>query len=226
LAALRSFFEWAAGEGLVVENPLAEVRQVEVQQGAPRWLDRAEQRRVIRALEIAVQGAQTERGRWRALRDRAMVGLMLYAGLRVAEVAGARLRDVELRPRSGTITVEGKRGKWRQVPLNASARRVLEEWLAVQPPGGEFVFGSQKGGGMDAASVWRRVDRIGARAGVEGLTPHRLRHSCAKGLVDANAPLNYVAEMLGHSSLQTTAIYARPGQADLARMVERAAWID
>jgi len=225
LAALRSFYAWQIETGVLDSSPLVGIRQVRVQRSAPRWLDRAEQRRVVRALEIAVQGAQSERGRWRALRDRAMVGLMLHAGLQVAEVAGAQVRHLSLRARSGTLTVEGKGRKWRTVPLNASARAGLRGWLEVRPAG-DALFVSQKGGGIDASSVWRRVAAIGARARVEGLTPHRLRHSCGKELVDAEVPLNYVAEVLGHSRLETTAIYTRPSAGDLERMMERVAWVD
>ncbi len=226
LSALSSFFRWGVEDGLLVGSPMVCIEHVKQQRSAPRWLERAEQRRVVRALEIAVQGAQSERARWRALRDRAMVMLMLHAGLRVAEVAGARMTSLVLRSRSGVLTIEGKGGKWRTVPLNASVRKALRSWLDVRSGEGDAIFESQKGLGIDAASVWRRVHRIGEQAGVEGLTPHRFRHSFAKGLVDAGVGLPTVAELLGHSRLQTTMIYTRPGARDLADAVERVAWAD
>jgi len=135
------------------------------------------------------------------------------------------VQDLVLKVRSGTLTVEGKGAKWRDVPLNMSARAALRPWLEVRTEG-DALFGSQKGARIAVSSVWRRVAQIGAQAQVEGLTPHRLRHSFAKNLVDAERPLNYVAKLLGHSSLQTTAIYAQPGAVDLARTVESVAWMD
>lgn len=225
LAALRSFFGWAMECGVVQVNPTQGIRNVREQAHGPRWLERGEQRAVVRELEIAVNGSRSEAGRWLAVRDRALVVLMLQAGLRVSEAAGARLADLEINGRSGSLRVVGKGRKVRDVPLNADVRAAIRGWLEVRPAGGELVFVSQKGGGLDASAIWRRVARYGQRAGVE-VSPHRLRHSCVKTLVDVGTPLHYAAAIAGHESLQTTARYAQPSAHDLAQAVERAAWQD
>lgn len=225
LAALRTFFAWAVEVGTAGGDPTAGIRNVDEQPLSPRWLSRKEQRDLVRELELGVLGARTEPARWRALRDQAAVLLMLHAGLRVSEAARIKVEDLELNGRSGTLAVRGKRNKYRTISLNASARKALQAWLEARgDPGCAWLFVSQKGSRMRAKSLYERVVYYARRAGLEGITPHSLRHSCAKNLLDQDVPLNYVAATLGHTSLDTTARYTLPSQQDLARAMERIAW--
>jgi integrase/recombinase XerC len=155
--------------------------------------------------------------------------------LRLSEAAALRVADVEIKPRSGSVTVRsGKGNKRRVVPLNADARKAVSEWLAVRPPsippsGGEEVtalFVSQKGGALSARAMAEVVTGLGAKAGLEGLHPHLLRHSCAKNLVDQGIGIEKVAMILGHESLETTRLYTMPSEADLQAAVEATCWED
>ena len=228
LAALRVFFAWARREGLVSANPTEDIRLVPQVESPPRWLSRQEQYALRREVQAAVQLAErkTDVARFRARRDAACIALMLNAGLRVEEVSLLRMDDLELNARSGKVVVrKGKRGKYREVPLNAEVRKALRAYLEVRPETDEpRLFLSQTGQPLGTRAIQRAVERLARRAGLEGVTPHVLRHTFGKNLVDAGVSLDRVATLMGHSSLDTTAIYTRPGEQDLAQAVEKISW--
>jgi len=233
LSSLSVFFTWAQDEGIAATNPCKRVHPVAKQPHPPRWLDRREQGALRRALAEAVQLVEL-RARLlghtptsiRTVRDQAMFAFMLEAGLRVAEVCNLRLDDVVLGERSGHVTVRsGKRGKYREVPLNRSARQAVRAWLEVRPAADtDVLFVNRDLNPLRPRGVQRRVAYYAQRAGLEDLTPHVLRHTFAKNLVDAGRPLTEVAMLLGHSRLSTTAVYTQPGQADLRQAVEAVDW--
>ncbi len=119
--------------------------------------------------------------------------------------------DILLSERKAALTVRaGKSGKQRSVPLNSEVRRFLEEWLSVRPEAGsEMLFIGQRGEPMQARSAQIAVVRYAKQAGLEGVTPHILRHTFAKSLLDNGVSLEKVAALLGHESLDTTRIYVR-----------------
>ena len=235
LSSLSVFFKWAQGEGLVGANPCRGVRPVAQQARPPRWLDRKEQAALRRAFQEVAQRAQ-----WKALlaentripalirarRDQALLALMLDAGLRVREVCDLHLNDVVLNDRSGKVIVRsGKRGKYREVPLNAGARKALREWREVRPKGDtDFLLLGRDQQPLQPRGVQRRIAWYARRAEVESVTPHALRHTFGKNLVDAGRPLTEVAALLGHKRLDTTAIYTQPGRKDLRQAVEAVEW--
>ena len=234
LSSLSVFFEWARDEGLVAANPCKGVRPAQQQPRPPRWLDRREQAALRRALREVVQLAELKArlagkpipALVRARRDQALFALMLDAGLRVGEVCSLRLADVVLNDRSGHLVVRsGKRGKYREVPLNRSARQALRAWLEVRPgvDDDRLLLGRDRQP-LQPRGVQRRVAYYARRARLEGVTPHALRHTFAKNLVDAGRPLTEVAALLGHARLNTTAVYTQPGQEDLRRAVEAVDW--
>jgi integrase/recombinase XerC len=158
-----------------------------------------------------------------APRDRALLALLLHAGLRVSEAVNLKVRDVVIRERSGHVAVRrGKGEKYREVPLNATARKMIQEWLGDHP-GGEHLFPGRNGGPVTPRAIQKRLKELGRLAGVE-VTPHRLRHTFCKMLVDAGESLDRVAVLAGHANLNTTARYTRPGMDDLERAVEKLAW--
>lgn len=240
IAALRTFSAWAYKAGLIASDPTEGIRLLSEQPQSPRWLDRRQQAALRRALERRLEHAELKarlarlEGRpvppewvW-ARRDAALVHLMLNAGLRVGEVVGLAMKDVALRERTGQVVVrQGKGNRRRAVPLNGEARAALQAWLEARPTvETEAVFVGRRGRGYDgiaplrARAVQRMVARLGEAAGIEGLTPHVLRHTFAKNLMDAGVGLQMVAELLGHRRLETTRIYTRPGERDLERAVE------
>jgi integrase/recombinase XerC len=131
-----------------------------------------------------------------------------------------------LNDRSGHLVVRsGKHNKYREVPLNAGARKVLHEWLTVRPGVDDDVLLLGRGRQpLQPRGVQRRVARYAQRAGLADVTPHTLRHSFGKNLVDAGRPLTEVAALLGHTRLNTTAIYTQPGQENLRKAVEAVDW--
>ncbi|WP_088554049.1 tyrosine-type recombinase/integrase, partial [Calderihabitans maritimus] len=122
LASLSTFFTWAVGQGHAAQNPVSGVKPVRETRSAPRALGRREQLALMRAVQKS--------GR---VRDIALVTLLLHTGLRVSEVCALTLEDITLRERSGVVVVRsGKGSKRREVPLNATARKALKNWLAVR----------------------------------------------------------------------------------------------
>lgn len=211
LDVLRSFFSWAVSEGIVKADPSAETRRVKEQRRSPRWLDRKDLAAFVRAVQ-----------KHGVLRDQALVALLLHAGLRVSEAVSLRTEDVTVRERSGFVVVRrGKGEKRREVPLNVTARKVLEEHMAGLQ--GEWVFPGRKGQHMTARAAEKRLAEFGRLAGVE-VTPHMLRHTFCKMLVDAGESLDRVAVLAGHNNLNTTARYTRPSTRDLERAVEKLSW--
>lgn len=226
LASLSSFFGWCVSQGIVDENPTGTIRTVRKQKSAPRWLARKEQRALVRALHVACQVAETDSAKFRAYRDRAMVALGMWCGLRRSEIANAEMSKLTLNGRSGTIEVLGKGQKMRTVPLNIDAYKAVKSYVGIR---GErtsrYLFLSQQDAGMTAKSVYRAIVKYAKAAGVE-MTPHSLRHTFGKSLADKGVSLEKIARLMGHESLTTTAIYLEPSGADLADAVDEIAWTD
>jgi site-specific recombinase XerD len=214
LAALRKFFGWAKGVGLVTDRPTDAVRGVEEAPRAPKSLDRKEIDRLIREVENAKHP-----------RDIAIVQVLRHTGLRVGELAALRLGDITISERKGTVTVRsGKGSKYRVVPLNVDARRAIEAYQKVRPEvADDHLFISQRGAGIGAQAIENLVKKYARKAGLEAVTPHTLRHTFGKSALDAGVDLVTVAALLGHDSVETTAIYTHPSARDLERAVERIA---
>lgn len=214
LAALAKYCRWARAEGLLREDPTAEVKGVSQVKAAPKALSALELRRLLREVH---KGGNA--------RDIAIVEVLANTGLRVGELAKLTLADVALSERKGTVTVRaGKGAKYRQVPLNADARRALANYLQVRPRSAEArLFLGQRDEALTPSGIWRVVKKYGQRAGVE-LSPHTLRHTFGTRLVrEKGVDLVTVAAMMGHESLDTTAIYTRPSQEDMAEAAEKLA---
>jgi len=235
LSSLSTFFRFCQDQALVATNPCRKVRPVAEQPRPPRWLSRQEQAALRHEFDEALQLAELKARVFgdphhpalvRARRDKALLALLLDAGLRVSEVCALRLDDVVLNDRSGHLVVRmGKRGKYREVPLNAGARQALRAWLEVRPQvESQALLVGRDRVPLGTRGVQRRLDYYARRAGVEGVTPHALRHTFGKNLVDAGRPLTEVAALLGHARLNTTAVYTQPGQADLRQAVEAVDW--
>ena len=210
LVTLRIFSRWSVQQQFMLSDPTIGIKAVKEVPQAPRWLDRKEQYALRRAAE---RDGDT--------RNLAIILLLLNTGLRVSEVAGLKLSDITLSERKGEVMVRGKGTKVRTVPLNADVRRALREYLAKRPQANhDAVFVNQKGEPLGRLGIEYQVATLGRLAGLEHVTPHMLRHSFAKNLVDQSISLDQVAALLGHRSLTTTARYTLPSQQDLARAVE------
>jgi integrase/recombinase XerC len=216
LIALRRFFLWARKQGYINSSPfeILEGVRVKEQKGvAPRWLSHKQQLTLLREVRRSEKP-----------RDLAIVQTLLGTGLRISELAALKMTDLELNERSGKIRVrQGKGGKARSVPLSLQVRQAVEVYLEVRPEDdAEHLFIGQRGP-LSEWGIHAVVKKYAYHAHLEDVTAHTLRHSFGKNLVDAGTPLDQVATLLGHESLDTTRIYTRPSERDLERAVRRAA---
>jgi integrase/recombinase XerC len=245
LASLRAFGAWCTAAGLLTVDPCGEVSGIGKQRIAPRWLGKGDFGRLMRQAERNLNGARSEAARRQALRDRAILALMAYGGLRVSEVCGLRMGDVEISERRGVVRVMGKGMKERTVPLASEARKAVGEWLPSsalrsaqdasearndrkdQEQSADYadyadasLWKGKHGAGMTARSVERMISELGRQAGVEA-TPHRLRHTAAKRMINGGVDVTVVAGILGHERIETTRRYTLPSLEDMAEAVER-----
>ncbi|GAB4397912.1 MAG: tyrosine recombinase XerA [Anaerolineales bacterium] len=228
MAALSAWFKWAVANGLMTENPAQGLTNVAQVAAGPKYLDRKEQAALLRAIEKDLQVAQARFPKRFLVRrrDASLTLFLLHTGLRLQEVCDLRLDDVPVSERKGSVLVrQGKGSKQRSIPLNAEARKALLEWLTLRPQDAphDFVWVAIESKALSPIaprSVQRIVLRLGQDAGLDDLTPHTLRHTFAKNLVNADVSLEKVAALLGHSNLNTTRIYITPSTKDLVDAVE------
>ena len=223
LASLSALTTWGMTQEQIKVDPMSNIKYIkQVRVAKCRWLDKKGRFALQRVIEKELQESSRlphRRSLWRQ-RDAVLVTLMLKTGLRVAEVAALDVSDVELNPRSGRVKVRGKGNKARVVPLNAEAREKLQMWLAAHPTTEtSALFVSQMLTRVTTRTVERVVTEYGYMARLEHLTPHALRHTFAKALVDRGVPIDQVAKLLGHSNLNTTRIYTEPNERDLEKAV-------
>ncbi|RMH48056.1 MAG: recombinase [Gammaproteobacteria bacterium] len=225
LAALASFGNWAFLTGRARANPALRIHGIAQSPLAPKWLERRERAALLRAVEQDVEYARRHYPRlWVIrLRDATMVITLLNTGLRVGELCALQVTDVHVGERKGVLTVRsGKGSKHRIVPLNIEARRAIGEWLLYRPQVDTLaLFTGQRNEAVRSRSIQHAVTRLGQAAGLQGVTPHTLRHTFAKSLVDSGVSLEKVAALLGHSDLNTTRIYVTPGKRDLENAVAK-----
>ena len=212
LAALRRFFGWAKGAGKIADLPTEGVKRIPAASRTPKALAKREVDRLLRAAE-----------RDGNKRNLAVLLTLRHTGLRVGELSNLRLGDVTISERKGQILVRGGKGnKDRTVPLNNDARQALSAYLAVRPTvSDDRLFIGQRGEALQPQAVQLIVKKYAQRAGLCGVTPHVLRHSFAKHVLDGGEDLATVQRLLGHERLETTAIYTQPTARDLEEAVRR-----
>ena len=220
LSTLRSFYAFLVREGLAPGNPARAVASPRRPKRLPEVLPEAE----VAALVEAPGGV----GGPLALRDRAVLELLYGSGLRVSELVGLDVDDVDLA--QGLVRVLGKRSKERIVPFGRPAAGALRRWLAEGRPalarrsrGGPALFLNGRGGRLLQRSVARRLDRWVLAAGLpRHVHPHVLRHCFATHLLGNGADLRGIQELLGHASLSTTQRYTHLDWKRLAEVYDRA----
>lgn len=221
-AGLAALCRWSVEIGWLNYDPSIDIKPARQAELPPRWLDRQNANRLMRQAERLVNAAQTGHAKAQALRDRALLAVLLYAGLRESEAVALDIVDLDIGERKGRLRVHmGKGDKYREVPLSKEARLALSTWIAERGGWSGPLFTSKQGGQrLGARAVNHRVAEIGRLAGIDGLSPHDLRHTCAKRMLDGGTPLTVVQRILGHRRLATTARYVKPGWDDLEDAVE------
>lgn len=208
LAALRAYSEWAHRLGGASLN-LANIKRAGSQAQAPHWLDRREVAAIHRQLERAITSSTPGR-KLAAQRAWSMVTLVLNTGLRVSELLALELSDLEITDRKGMLTVRaGKGDKLRRIPLNNQARQAITTWMELRAMDHPRLYC-----GLSARSFQVELAQLARRLGF-AITPHILRHTFAKSLIDSGVSPEKVATLLGHESIDTTRLYITPGQRDL-----------
>ncbi len=203
-ASLRSYFQWCAKRGLVAADPSTRLSAPSPESRLPRVLGHGE---LHQLLEPATEEGDSPPSPV-DLRDDAVLELLYGSGLRVAELCGLDLGDVDLD--ALVVTVTGKGNKQRQVLIHQRCASALETWLdgprtalVTEASPAAALFYNQRGNRLGPRDVRRLLDR---RSPVP-THPHALRHSFATHLLDGGADLRVVQELLGHASLQTTQVY-------------------
>ncbi|MGK7892686.1 MAG: tyrosine-type recombinase/integrase [Xenococcus sp. (in: cyanobacteria)] len=211
LSSLKSFLNWACSEELIPEHRTPRIpKPIKEEKVGPQWLERNEQHNLVRMVE---QGQNQ--------RDITIIQLLLNTGLRVSELCGLMWSDIKITSRKGRLTVRsGKGGKRREIPLNKDARKVLKD-LGYSNQKGKFeaIFMGQRGP-MTPRGVESMFRKYVAHTELDEVTPHKLRHTFCKNLIDAGVSLEKVAMLAGHENLETTRLYCSPSDHDLEAAVE------
>ncbi len=228
LASLRTFFTWAMSAKLATANPVQTLQGISQDRRVPKALSAQEVYRLQRTaasqrqLAVAKAGEAVTPTVIAALRDEAVLNLLLYTGLRVSEAAALRLDDVVLNGKASKVIVRsGKGRKYRELPLHKEARQGMVAYLKARPSDqGDHLFLGQRGS-LGSRGIQLQLTALGQAAGVE-VTPHVLRHTFATRLLrEAGTDLVTVAALMGHASIATTQIYTQPSEADMIREVEK-----
>lgn len=210
LVSIRRFLGHLVRSGALPENPADSVRELRRVPTVPKGLTTGKVRKILREIEL-----RQDR------RAGGIIGLMLYGGLRVSDVVGLHVSDITITPRSGQVVCRhGKGNKHRIVPLPVEARRLLAKYLECRPPVQVQAMFIGERGPLTADGVRAICSRYAAITGVS-FTPHTLRHTFAHRFLSATGnDLVALAQILGHESLNTTAIYAKRSQDELQQRVD------
>ena len=215
LSAWRGFYRHACRRLGYTGNPCLGLRPPKLRRALPEVLAPED---CAQLLDRAAEGLLE-------VRDAAMFELFYSSGLRLSELAGLDLARLDLA--EGEVTVLGKGGKTRIVPVGARARAALQTWLtrrgALAPAGQQAVFLSQRGARLTPRSIELRLERWARKAGLAShVHPHLLRHSFASHVLQSSGDLRAVQEMLGHVSLSATQVYTHLDFQHLSRVYDAA----
>ncbi|MBL9115197.1 MAG: tyrosine recombinase [Verrucomicrobiaceae bacterium] len=212
LIIVKHWLKWQRMRGKLVTDPSEPILLPKLEQHLPDTLNEVEIKRLVESVD---GNGPLDR------RDRAILELFYASGLRLSELLGARLENLDLD--SGWLRVTGKGNKTRLTPIGTEARHRVEEYLQhgrpslVRPKTESWIFLSERGTALSPSRVQQIVKERAERAGLppDKLHPHLLRHSFATHLLSHGADLRVIQEMLGHASITTTQIYTHVDEARL-----------
>lgn len=215
LSALRSFFRFLIREGRLQHNPALDVRAPKSAKKLPHSLDVDQVSKILDA----------PASNWLQLRDQCMMELFYSSGLRLAELAGLNITDIDLQ--QGEARVTGKGRRTRLVPIGHKAAVSLQTWLPERAchcqAHEQALFISRNGTRLGAGSVQKRLRQWTLGHGLDiRLHPHALRHSFASHMLESSGDLRAVQELLGHANLSTTQVYTHLDFQRLARVYDDA----
>lgn len=214
VSSLRGFFRFLLSDGHISKNPTEELDSPQKGFYLPRFLNQGEVELLLNQPDTA-----TETG----LRDRAVLELIYACGLRVSEAVGLKRSELEME--TGVLTCTGKGSKTRKIPVGKSAIDWVRSYLASRSSndnlktGELFVTGSGKP--LTRQVIFTIVKSYAEKAGLQGVSPHTLRHSFATHLIQNRADIRSVQQMLGHADISTTQIYTHITDSHLRSVYER-----
>ena len=213
LVSLKRYFLWASQTEQIQRNPAAPIKLVQETATSPKKMSTTQEKKLM----AAVQHENKQR-------DITLITLMLHTGLRVSEVCSLKWEHVLLQARSGYLKLWGKRQKYREVPLNSTARKTLHDLRREQQSQPHvLVFVSEKSKDMlTPRAIGFILKKYAQREGLD-IHPHDLRHRFGYRMAKST-PLHRLAQIMGHDSLDTTMIYVQATQQDLQQDVEAIAW--
>lgn len=216
VSAFKSFYKFLALDGVIKKSPAANLAAPSTWLSLPKFL-------TVKEVELLLR--QPDEKEPRGVRDKAMLELLYASGLRVSELVGLTVKDLNLT--EGFLLCRGKGGKERIVPLGGKARKAISRYLAEVRPlllkkPADFLFLTRRGGRFTRQGFWKALKEYARRAGLASkITPHVLRHSFATHLLERGADLRSVQMMLGHSQITTTQIYTHVSRERLRRVYEK-----
>jgi integrase/recombinase XerD len=214
-SAARGWLRFLEASGALRRSPAAAVRSSRLPRRLPRPWTRDDVRKLLESSFVRPAGA----------RDRAMLEALYGAGLRVSELVGLRLAQLNLD--GGYVLVIGKGNKERPVPIGVPAREALRTYLdgaraaLLRGKTSPYVFVTLRGGAMSRQGFWKLLRRRALVLGLPRVSPHRLRHSFATHLLEGGADLRAVQAMLGHADIATTQIYTEVARGKLRELHRR-----
>jgi len=216
MTTLRNFYSFLSREGEIAADPSEFLTPPKQWSNLPKYLNREEIDRLL---------AAPDPGKPTGIRDRAMLELLYATGLRVTELCGLEMNNVE--KDSGVLRVTGKGNKQRLVPFGESAGEAVAQYLNQGRPGllkgraSRFLFVTARGGAMTRQGFWKLLGGYGKKVGIfRGLSPHVIRHSFATHLLEGGADLRSLQTMLGHADISTTQIYTHVMRSRLRTIVD------
>ncbi len=211
-STLRQFFGFAVDEGWREDDPSGALPKPRARRPLPKILSHDQVEALFERAELEAE-AQTPA----ALRQLALIELLYGSGLRATELVSLPISAV---PRDAPLlTVMGKGGQARMVPIGERAALAVGDWLTVRPDGSRYVFPSRGGKHLSRVRLFQLLKELAVRAGLDpaGISPHVLRHAFATHLLEGGADLRVLQTLLGHADIATTQIYTH---VDAARLVE------
>lgn len=206
--ALKIFFRYLTSKGALARDPSEALSLPRIERYLPETLNEMQVEQLIESIDTK----QTL-----GLRDRAMIELLYASGLRISELANARLENFNVEER--ILRVTGKGNKTRLVPVGGKACEALASYLSMERPtlvkrgSGSEIFLSERGSKLTTARIWQIVKKHAKHSGLEmNIYPHLLRHSFATHLLGNGADLRIIQEMLGHADISTTQVYTHVDQ--------------
>lgn len=214
-SALRQFFGFLIDEGLRGDDPSPALPRARTRRPLPRLLSHAEVEALFSRSEDEASGDKAE-----AVRMLVLLELLYGSGLRATELVSLPLNAV---PRDAPfLTITGKGGQQRMVPVSTRAKQALSRWLALRPEGSKALFpSSSRQGHLTRIRLFQLLRALAVRSGIdpEKVSPHVLRHAFATHLLEGGADLRVLQTLLGHADIATTQIYTHVDAARLVALV-------